>query len=66
MIVCVEWIEQYSESLVPGQILQKAVDDFMNQFDRKKEEVTSLFILIGRPLTLVHLIGLWSLRMCVC
>ncbi|XP_056609246.1 ribosomal RNA-processing protein 7 homolog A-like [Triplophysa dalaica] len=33
-----KWIEQYSQSVIPGQTLQTAVDDFMNEFDRQKKE----------------------------
>ncbi|XP_065134555.1 ribosomal RNA-processing protein 7 homolog A [Paramisgurnus dabryanus] len=33
-----KWIKQYSDSLVSSQTLQQAVDDFMSEFDRLKEE----------------------------
>ncbi|XP_076863990.1 ribosomal RNA-processing protein 7 homolog A [Brachyhypopomus gauderio] len=33
-----KWIHEYTQSLIKPEILQKAVDDFMNQYDKRKEE----------------------------
>ncbi|XP_035380777.1 ribosomal RNA-processing protein 7 homolog A [Electrophorus electricus] len=33
-----KWIHDYTQSFVKPDILQKAVDDFMNQYDKRKEE----------------------------
>ncbi|XP_067309882.1 ribosomal RNA-processing protein 7 homolog A [Pseudorasbora parva] len=33
-----KWIQQYSDSLVEASSLQQTVDQFMNEFDRRKEE----------------------------
>lgn len=36
-----EWIHDYSQSFVQPDTLQQAVDNFMNDYDRRKEEVVS-------------------------
>uniref|UniRef100_A0AAY4D3C6 RRM domain-containing protein n=1 Tax=Denticeps clupeoides TaxID=299321 RepID=A0AAY4D3C6_9TELE len=33
-----KWIQQYTEMLVPTEKLQKAVDSFMNEYDKRKEK----------------------------
>ncbi|KAI4887116.1 hypothetical protein NFI96_018938 [Prochilodus magdalenae] len=33
-----KWIREYSQSFVKPEVLQEAVDEFMNQYDKRKEE----------------------------
>ncbi|XDV10982.1 hypothetical protein PO909_000061 [Leuciscus waleckii] len=37
-----KWIQQYSKSLVKASSLQQDIDQFMNEFDRRKEEEAEL------------------------
>lgn len=41
-----EWIQQYSDSLIQQDKLQKVVDSFMEDYDKRKEEVRILLLFL--------------------
>lgn len=41
-VLLLEWIQQYTESFIQPDKLQKIVDSFMENYDKRKEEVRML------------------------
>lgn len=50
-----EWIQQYRESFIPTDKLQQIVDSFMQDYDKRKEEVRILVSSMSQPLISIHL-----------
>ena len=55
-----EWIQAYTESFIQPDKLQQIVDSFMENYDKRKEEVRTLLLFLpASPCQLVHVTSTW-------
>ena len=67
MLLCLmpEWIQAYTESFIQPDKLQQIVDSFMENYDKRKEEVRTLLLFLpASPCQLVHVTSTWVCFFC--